>query len=37
MLKYLISIVNKTRLLVQYKPCECKCGLNESVCNLKQK
>ena len=29
--------VNETRFSVQYEWCECKCGLNESVCNLKQK
>ena len=33
----LISGVNKTRFLVEYRLCECKCGLNESVCNLKKK
>ena len=27
----------KTRLLVQDKSNECKCGLNESVCNSKKK
>ena len=29
--------VNETRRLLQYKLCECKCDLNESVCNSKQK
>ena len=29
--------VNKTRFLTEYEPCECKCGLNKSVCNSKQK
>ena len=29
--------VNETRFLVQHKSRECKCGLNESVCNPKQK
>ena len=29
--------VNEKRFLVQYEFCKCKCGLNESVCNLKQK
>ena len=33
----LMSKVNETRLLVQHESCECKCGLNESVCNSKQK
>ena len=28
---------NETRFLVQYESCECKCGLNGSVYNLKQK
>ena len=32
----LISEVNETRFLVQQELCECKCGLNESVCNAKQ-
>ena len=27
--------VNETKLLVQHKLCECKCRLNESVCNSK--
>ena len=34
---YLMSGVNETRFLVQHESCECKCGLNESVCNSKQK
>ena len=29
--------VNETRILVQHKSCACRCGLNESVCNSKQK
>ena len=32
-----MSGVNETRFLVQYELCESKCGLNESVCNSKQK
>ena len=32
----LISEVNQTKFLVQHELCECKCGLNESVCNTKQ-
>ena len=32
-----MSGVNETRFLVQYGSCECKCGLNESVCNSRQK
>ena len=32
----LMSGVNETRFLVQHESCECKCGLNESVCNSKQ-
>ena len=28
--------VNKTRLLVQHESNDCKCGLNESVCNSKE-
>ena len=27
----------QTRLLLQHESCECKCGLNESLCNSKQK
>ena len=33
----LVSGVNETRFIVQYKSCECKCGLNKSVCNSNQK
>ena len=33
----LMSQVNEARFLVQHKSCECKCGLNESVSNSKQK
>ena len=33
----LILRVNKTRFLAQHKSCECKCGLNEIICNSKQK
>ena len=29
--------VNETRFLVQHKSCGCKCELNESACNSKQK
>ena len=29
--------INETRFLVQYDPCNCKCRLNENVCNAKQK
>ena len=25
--------VNKTRVLIEHESCQCKCGLNESVCN----
>ena len=32
-----MSGVNETRFLVDQKSCEHKCGLNESVCNSKQK
>ena len=31
------SGAKETRFSVQHESCECKCGLNESVCNLKQK
>ena len=31
----LVSRVNETRYLVQYDSYECKCRLNESVCNSK--
>ena len=33
----LMLSVNETRFLVQHDFCECKCTLNESVCNSKQK
>ena len=33
----LTSRVNETRFLVQHESCECKCRLNEGVCNSKQK
>ena len=33
----LILGANETKFLVQHESCECKCGLNESVCNSKQK
>ena len=36
-LSNLMSGVNETKFLVQNKLCWCKCGLNESVCNSKQK
>ena len=29
--------VNETRPLVQHELCQCKCRLNEGVCNSKQK
>ena len=29
--------LNETKLLVQHKSCECKCGLNESVWNSKER
>ena len=32
-----MSGVNETRFLVRHKSCACKCGLNESLCNSKQK
>ena len=32
-----MSAVNETRILVQHESCECKCRLNESVCDFKQK
>ena len=32
-----MSGVNEIRFLVQYEQCECKCGLNESVSNSKEK
>ena len=32
----LISWANETKHLVSYESCECKCGLNESVCNSKK-
>ena len=33
----LVSAENETLFTVQHKSCECKCGLNENACNLKQK
>ena len=33
----LVSGVKETRFIVQHESCECKCELNESVLNLKQK
>ena len=33
----LMPWLNETSILVQHELCECKCGLNESVCNTKQK
>ena len=33
----LMSGVNETRFFIQHESCECKCELNESVCNSKQK
>ena len=35
--KYLMSGVNETKFLVEHESCECKCELNESICNSKQK
>ena len=32
-----MSWVNERRFLFQHELRECKCGLNESVCNSKQK
>ena len=32
----LMSRVNETKSLVQYKLCEFKCGLNESECHSRQ-
>ena len=29
--------INETRFLVQHESFECKCGLNESVCDSKEK
>ena len=40
MLKYLFNLMSgviETRSFVQHESCECKCRLNENVCNLKQK
>ena len=33
----LMTMANETRLLIQHESCECKCELNESICNSKQK
>ena len=33
----LMSVVNESRFLVQNESCQCKCGINESLCNSKQK
>ena len=33
----LMSGVNVKRFLVQYESCECKCRLNESLCNSQKK
>ena len=33
----LVSGVNETRFIVRHESCECKYGLNETVCNSKQK
>ena len=33
----LLSVINEGRPLVQHMSCECKCGLNERLCNLKQR
>ena len=32
-----MSGLDETRFLVEYELCECKCGLNKSVCNSNQK
>ena len=32
----LMSGINGTRFEVQHESCECKCGLNESICNSNQ-
>ena len=32
-----MSGLDETRLLVEYELCECKCGLNKSLCNSNQK
>ena len=32
-----MSRVKETRFVVQHKSLECKCRLNENVCDLKQK
>ena len=29
--------INETRFIVQHRSRECKCGVNECVCNSKQK
>ena len=34
---YLKLGINETRILVQHESFECKCGLNKSVCNSKNK
>ena len=33
----LMSEVSKTRFLIKYESCECKCRLDENACNSKQK
>ena len=32
-----MSVVIETRFLAQHESCVCRCGLNKSVCNSKQK
>ena len=32
-----MSVVNEWRVFFQHESCKCRCGLNESVCNSKQK
>ena len=32
-----MSGVNETRFLLKHDSCMCKCGLNEIVCNSKEK
>ena len=37
MLKYLISRTNETRYIKWHETCKCKCRLDASVCNNKQR
>ena len=34
---HIVPRVKETSFLIQYESCECKCRLNENVCNSKQK